>query len=149
MVQQYVSESWGDSAGIASAPLPPGCRRQLIWLLLLATGLTACAGRAPPLEFPGASQEGVASYYGARFHGRQTANGERFDMHAMTAAHPSLPFDTRVRVTHLDSGRQIVVRINDRGPFIKGRIIDLSRSAAEKLGMIRSGVARVRVERLN
>jgi rare lipoprotein A len=91
----------------------------------------------------------VASYYGARFHGRQTANGERFDMHAMTAAHPSLPFDTRVRVTHLDSGRQIVVRINDRGPFIKGRIIDLSRSAAEKLGMIRSGVARVRVERLN
>ncbi|MAA74934.1 MAG: septal ring lytic transglycosylase RlpA family lipoprotein [Salinisphaeraceae bacterium] len=149
MVQQYEGGSLSDSARIASALLQPGQLWRLTWLVLLAAGLAACAGRAPPLEFPGASQEGVASYYGARFHGRQTANGERFDMHAMTAAHPSLPFDTRVRVTHLDSGRQIVVRINDRGPFIKGRIIDLSRSAAEKLGMIRSGVARVRVERLN
>jgi rare lipoprotein A len=91
-------------------------------------------------------QEGVASYYADEFHGRPTANGETFDMHAFTAAHCVLPFNTRVRVTNLDNGRSVVVRINDRGPFIKGRIIDLSYGAARALNMIGPGTARVRLE---
>ncbi|XUU59910.1 septal ring lytic transglycosylase RlpA family protein [Erythrobacter sp. HA6-11] len=89
---------------------------------------------------------GTASFYGKRFHGRTTANGERFDMRAMTAAHRSLPFGSKVRVTNPSNGRQVVVRINDRGPFAKGRAIDLSRAAAEEIGMIRRGHARVEME---
>jgi len=91
-------------------------------------------------------QEGVASYYADQFHGRRTANGETFDMHALTAAHQTLPFNTRVRVTNLDNGRSVVVRINDRGPFVKGRIIDLSYGAAKNVGLIGPGTARVRLE---
>ena len=89
---------------------------------------------------------GIASYYGRRFHGRLTANGERFNMNAMTAAHKTLPFGTRVRVTNPRNGRSVVVRINDRGPFIAGRTIDLSRSAAQRIGMISSGHARVKLD---
>lgn len=87
-------------------------------------------------------QIGVASYYAS---GKRTASGESFNPDLLTAAHRSLPFDTKVRVEHIKSGRSVVVRINDRGPFISGRIIDLSRGAAKKLGIIKSGVARVRV----
>ena len=89
---------------------------------------------------------GVASYYGRRFHGRRTANGERFNMRAMTAAHKTLPFGTKVKVTNARNGRSVIVRINDRGPFIRGRTIDLSRGAAEQIGMIASGHARVKME---
>ncbi|WP_379550925.1 septal ring lytic transglycosylase RlpA family protein [Qipengyuania sp. DGS5-3] len=89
---------------------------------------------------------GVASYYGRRFHGRLTANGERFNMNAMTAAHKTLPFGTKVRVTNPRNGKSVTVRINDRGPFIKGRTIDLSRGAAQRIGMIASGHARVKME---
>jgi rare lipoprotein A len=88
---------------------------------------------------------GVASYYGGRFHGRLTASGARFDANGLTAAHRSLPFGTRVRVTHLATGRSVDVRITDRGPFVGGRIIDLSQGAAGVIGMHRQGVARVRV----
>ena len=88
----------------------------------------------------------TASFYGKRFHGRLTANGERFNMNAMTAAHKTLPFGTKVRVTYPRNGRSVVVRINDRGPFIRGRAIDLSRGAAAKLGFISSGHARVRLD---
>ncbi|WP_299426491.1 septal ring lytic transglycosylase RlpA family protein [uncultured Meiothermus sp.] len=94
-------------------------------------------------------QQGWASWYGPRFHGRLTANGERFNKFHMTAAHRTLPFNTRVRVTNLQNGRSIVVRINDRGPFIRGRIIDLSFEAARQLGMHRQGVIQVKVEILN
>jgi rare lipoprotein A len=94
----------------------------------------------------GDTQVGIASYYGGKFHGRKTANGERFDMNALTAAHKTLPLGTKVRVTHVKTGRSVVVRINDRGPFVKGRVIDLSRRAARELGMIQRGVAKVRVE---
>lgn len=93
-----------------------------------------------------ARQRGRASWYGSRFHGRRTASGERFNAYAHTAAHRSLPFGTRVRVTNLRNGRSVVVRINDRGPYSGGRIIDLSRAAAETIGMLRSGTAPVRVE---
>jgi rare lipoprotein A len=92
------------------------------------------------------SQTGIASYYGPGFQGKTTASGEPFEQEAMTAAHPSLPFGTSVRVTNLENGREVVVRINDRGPFVPGRIIDVSAAAAEKLGMVNSGVARVKVE---
>lgn len=90
--------------------------------------------------------QGIASWYGPGFHSRRTASGERFNQGAMTAAHRSLPFGTRVRVTNLRNGRSIVVRINDRGPYVGGRIIDLSAAAAKALGMVRSGIAPVRIE---
>jgi rare lipoprotein A len=92
---------------------------------------------------------GVASWYGGRFHGRKTANGERYDMHKLTAAHKSLPFGTKVRVTNSRNGKSVVVRINDRGPFVCSRVIDLSRGAASAVGMIEAGVARVRLEILS
>lgn len=91
-------------------------------------------------------EEGVASWYGPNFVGRPTANGEIFDPSELTAAHKFLPFDTRVLVTDLVSGRSVVVRINDRGPFVGDRIIDLSRAAADSIGMIGSGTARVRLQ---
>jgi rare lipoprotein A len=97
---------------------------------------------------PPGTQVGVASFYAHRFHGRKTASGTRYDMHAMTCAHPTLPFGTRLRVTELVSGRSVVVTVNDRGPFTGGRIVDVSYAAAKKLGMVERGVARVKVERL-
>jgi len=84
---------------------------------------------------------GVASYYGKKFHGRKTASGEVYDMYAMTAAHRTLPFGTIVEVENKKNGRKIIVKINDRGPFIPGRILDLSKGAAQKLGMIVDGTA--------
>jgi rare lipoprotein A len=91
-------------------------------------------------------QEGVVSWYGAQFHNRKTASGERFDSAAMTMAHPSLPFGTVARVTNLRNGRSVVVRVNDRGPFVGKRIADLSQAAATEIGMMRKGLAKVRIE---
>jgi rare lipoprotein A len=93
-----------------------------------------------------AHQVGMASWYGGKFHGRTTASGEPYDMNDLTAAHPNLPFGTKVRVTNLANGRSVVLRINDRGPYVKPRIIDVSRQAAERLGFRRAGLAKVRVE---
>ncbi|MEO5329061.1 MAG: septal ring lytic transglycosylase RlpA family protein [Magnetococcus sp. THC-1_WYH] len=92
--------------------------------------------------------EGIASWYGPNFHGEDTANGEFFDMYGMTAAHKTLPLPMTVRVTNLDNGRETVVRVNDRGPFIGDRIIDLSKSAAKELGFLDKGTAKVRIEAL-
>ena len=89
---------------------------------------------------------GVASYYADKYHGKLTANGEIFDMHALTAAHPTYPFGTRVKVMHMENRRSVIVRINDRGPFVKGRVIDLSLAAAKQLRMVRSGLAQVTLE---
>jgi peptidoglycan lytic transglycosylase len=97
---------------------------------------------------PPGTQVGVASFYAHRFHGRRTASGVRYDMHEMTCAHPTHPFGTRLRVTDLTSGRSVVVTVTDRGPFTGGRIVDVSYAAAKKLGIVKRGVARVRVERL-
>jgi len=91
-------------------------------------------------------QRGLASWYGKRFHGNKTASGEPYDMYAMTAAHPTLPIPSYVRVTHLGNSRSVVVRVNDRGPFHPGRVIDLSYAAAFKLGFIQAGSAQVEVE---
>lgn len=115
-------------------------------LACLALLLSGCASSRYSLD--GYSAEGKASYYGTRHHGNKTANGERFDQNALTAAHRNLPFGTRVQVTNLKNGKTVVVRINDRGPYAKGRIIDLSRKAAEQIDMIRAGVVPVRVQRL-
>lgn len=90
-------------------------------------------------------ERGIASWYGRKFHGQQTANGERYDMHAMTAAHRELPLPSYVRVENLDNGREITVRVNDRGPFKRNRIIDLSREAASRLGMLEAGTAPVEI----
>lgn len=87
------------------------------------------------LETPVYEQTGTASWYGNKFHGRRTANGERYNMHAYTAAHKSLPFGTILRVTNLDNDKSVLVRVNDRGPYVRGRIIDLSRAAAEEIGV--------------
>jgi rare lipoprotein A len=136
--------------------------------LALALGAGACAHAPPPdREAPPApttrrtppprdpapdaaarAEVGVASYYAHRFHGRVTASGARYDMHALTCAHPTLPFGTRLRVTDLESGRSVVVTVTDRGPFAGGRIVDVSLAAAKRLGMVKRGLAKVRVERL-
>ncbi len=97
----------------------------------------------------GYDEVGIASWYGRDFHGKKTANGEIYDMHAMSAAHKTLPLPTMVRVTNLDNGRSVVVRVNDRGPFVKSRLIDLSYAAARALGYDRKGTARVRVQALS
>ncbi|WP_271438507.1 septal ring lytic transglycosylase RlpA family protein [Pontixanthobacter luteolus] len=108
----------------------------------------------PPLEIEEAKDarslgSGVASYYGRRFHGRKTANGERFNMNALTAAHRTLPFGTEVRVTNPRNGKSVTVRINDRGPFARSRTIDLSRAAATEIGLIKRGHGTVELEVLN
>ena len=123
--------------------------------------LGACARPPPPGTYRvrgktyrplpsahGYAEVGTASWYGPGFHGRRTASGEVYDMYAPTAAHRTLPLGTRVRVTRLDNGRSVVARINDRGPFVDGRIIDLSYALAERLDMVERGTARVRVEAL-
>ena len=110
-------------------------------------GLVGCAtGRDMTRAPVGFKQTGEASWYGQDFHGKPTASGEPYDMWAHTAAHRELPFGSVVRVTHLGTGANTVVRINDRGPFAHGRIIDLSRAAARDLGLDRAGVGRVRIE---
>lgn len=128
--------------------LPLQTSLRLLLALVAMLLLAGCAGRGAPgisgTSMVG-SEEGIASYYGDRYHGRQTASGERFDQRGLTAAHRTLPFGTRVRVIHLDNGRETVVRINDRGPFVRGRVIDLSRRAAEELDMLRDGTAPVRI----
>lgn len=103
----------------------------------------------PQTERRAFSEDGLASWYGRRFHGKKTASGELYDMYAMTAAHPTLPIPSYARVTSLSSGKSVVVRINDRGPFHSSRVIDLSYTAAHKLGILGNGSARVRVESLD
>jgi rare lipoprotein A len=133
-------------------PVSPASRGGVRLLTLAATllvlgGCSLVTRPTPPPPFPetGEVETGMASWYGPGFHGRTTANGETYDQEAMTAAHKTLAFNTVVRVDNLDNGRSIRVRINDRGPFVDGRIIDLSRRAARELDMIGAGIARVRV----
>ena len=110
---------------------------------------TVAGRRYTPRVQPNYQAEGLASWYGPKFHGKPTANGEIFDQYALTAAHKTLPLPSKVRVTNLDNGRQLVVRVNDRGPFVGDRIIDLSRRSAQLLGVEKVGVAPVRLELLD
>ena len=153
-------------------------RLALLWIIVVTAAMSSSCttyqrtyspdGQQPPLRQPptqrpytidgkryeplashqGFEQEGLASSYGSDFHGRRTSNGETFDMNAMTAAHKTLPMGVSVRVQHKRSGKEVVVRINDRGPFVGGRIIDLSEYAAERLGMLQEGLAPVRLTAL-
>ena len=100
--------------------------------------------KGPTLDY--GYQTGMASYYGSEFHGRPTSSGEIFDMNGMTAAHQTLPLGTVIRVTHLGNHKSVVVKVNDRGPFVGDRILDLSYGAARQLGMVQEGVARVRID---
>ena len=147
--------------------------RSLLAILLAGLVLLSCGGKKiPPAQGPGKqkatqkpytvlgkryeplkthvgfTQEGVASWYGKDFHGKKTSNGEVYDMHAMTAAHKTLPLGVFVKVRNRENGQEIVVRVNDRGPFVKNRIIDLSYTAAKKLDVDKKGTAPVRIEAL-
>jgi len=134
---------------------------QLISILLIICLISGCSSsvryanlksRNTPKQasvtnfYTGQIISGEASYYGPKFHGRQTANGETFDMYKKTAAHKELPFETLVRVTNLQNKKSVVVRINDRGPFAGDRILDLSYQAARDIDMISTGVAKVKIE---
>ncbi|MGP9820816.1 septal ring lytic transglycosylase RlpA family protein [Salinarimonas sp. NSM] len=121
----------------------------LLSTALLSTPLLAPQARAHPVDGAAGAIHAAtvhASWYGPGFHGRRTASGERYDMDALTAAHKTLPFGTKVRVTNVANGKSVVVRITDRGPFVRGREIDLSRGAARAVGMLASGTAQVRME---
>lgn len=122
--------------------------RSMLFVALTALVMSACASGPTVTSPDGQSHtvEGVASWYGEQFHGNQTASGETYNMYQHTAAHRTLPFGTRVRVTRRDNGRAVVVRINDRGPFADDRIIDLSYAAAAEVGMINDGLAPVELE---
>ena len=121
--------------------------KQLLGACALLSLLAGCASH--DIDPRGYDKTGTASYYGARHHGKRTASGEPFNQHALTAAHPGLPFGTRVLVTNLRNDESVVVRINDRGPHTRGRLIDLSREAARQLDMLGSGTAKVRVQGLS
>lgn len=133
-------------------------KRRLDWkpmrhgLLAMAFAISACASSIQPAssEKPSVTfeQTGDASWYGPGFAGRKTANGEIFDPTQLTCAHRKLKFGTKVRVTNLSNGKSVVVRVNDRGPYAKGRIIDLSHEAAKRIDMVEKGHAKVRVEAL-
>ena len=113
-----------------------------------SASLSPVPGTTSPADAAGeVIERGRATWYGPKFHGKRTASGERFDMHALTAAHKTLPFGTMVRVRSLRNGREVVVRINDRGPFAKGRVIDLSQAAMKALGLRARGVVRVELLR--
>ncbi len=124
-------------------------RRTLLCAILAALALGGCARRKrlPAARPPalGYSEVGLASWYGYPYHGRPASSGEIYDMEELTAAHRTLPFGAHVLVENLENGRRVEVRINDRGPFVRGRIIDLSRAAARRIGLLGPGVARVRL----
>ncbi len=123
--------------------LKAGC--SLTFLLAIGCGGARQTKISNPVARVGAVEEGIASWYGEPYHGRRTANGEVYDMEQMTAAHPSLPFETWVLVRNLGNRQSAQVRITDRGPFVKGRIIDLSRGAAREIDLIRLGVTKVKL----
>lgn len=122
---------------------------RLIFILLATLLLTGCSdsgSKNPTQPTTGYYQTGIASWYGGEFHGRRTASGEIFDKNALTAAHPTLSFNTWVMVTNLENGYRVTVKINDRGPSVDGRIIDVSEKAAGELGMKNAGLAQVALE---
>jgi rare lipoprotein A len=150
-----LSNSQTNGRRFAKAPSPRTGPALLALLLSLAGFLPGWASQprstnrsasAPIGAEPSSVSNGVASYYGKDHHGKKTANGEVFDMYKLTAAHRSLPFGTQVKVTNLSNQRSVIVRINDRGPYYQGRIIDLSLAAAKSLEMVEAGITQVKLE---
>ena len=120
--------------------------KKLIIVLLVLVNLAACHRKSTPsTSVTNCEQTGIASYYAGKFIGRLTANGEVYDATKFTAAHKTLPFGTMVKVTNLSNHKSVIVRINDRGPFVAGRIIDLSEAAAKKIDMMQAGVQKVTI----
>jgi len=152
--EQCRSGGWGDLRGTRGWLCLP-----VVVGMLLPAVLSGCAStvfrpqRQPllmplPRPEPPMGQQAVASWYGPGFHGNPTASGEIYNENALTAAHPTLPLGTPVEVTNLANGKSVWVRITDRGPYVRGRAIDLSRGAAQKLGMVKAGLSRVRIKLL-
>jgi rare lipoprotein A len=117
----------------------------MLVIFLLSVSCSTINAQSPD-EATGFSETGKASFYAAKYQSRTTASGEKYDQNAKTAAHRTLPFGTRVKVTNVENGKSVVVKINDRGPFVKGRIIDLSKSAFKQIGETALGVIKVRIE---
>jgi rare lipoprotein A len=142
----------GGQTNSKQAPAEAGTSGNVLASLFSGTADKPDAGKAnsrgTARGSAGAAGTGIASFYGGRHHGGPTASGERFNQNAMTAAHRSAPLGSQMRVTNLNNGKSVVVRINDRGPYIGGRIIDVSKGAAEALGFISAGLARVKLERV-
>lgn len=126
----------------------PGGAPVARWALVAAAGLVLLGVAGCSTHNLPTAHEGLASWYGPGFHGGKTASGETYDQYGLTAAHPSWPLGTKARVTNLDNGRSVTVRINDRGPYVDGRVLDLSYAAARALGMVGDGVCSVRIEPL-
>jgi rare lipoprotein A len=143
LVQPVTARSIG--LGAALVVLATGCAVVRPAPVAVPPTLPGPSPTTGPPSSPGTDQTGVASWYGERHHGRRTANGESYDMQALTAAHPTLPFGTIVAVTNLRNGRTVEVRINDRGPHVGGRLIDLSYAAARAVGLLEMGIGTVRV----
>ena len=132
---------------------------RIFFIFFILITIIACAPKYKPIKIykvPGSkryfikySEIGSASWYGKKFHGRPTASGEIYDMYKLTAAHKKLPLGTYVKVTNLSNGKSVIVKINDRGPYVKGRIIDLSYAAAKKIGMVKKGVQKVKIEAIS
>ena len=162
-VRNCETAEWNTSGSLSTEP---ALRFKWIFLLIAVAAIFGCssvdtshrtsepsprpykvAGKwyQPRSHAHGFQQKGIASWYGKKFHGRKTSNGETYDMYGISAAHKTLPFNTVVRVHNLDNGKKIEVRINDRGPFIRGRIIDLSYGAAKIIGLVGPGTARVKI----
>jgi len=137
-----MSKRRGVIAVFASAAFLAACHN----LPVPSTPIPSAPSESTETSHPAFTQVGLASWYGPHFDGKLTADGERFDMHALTAAHRTLPINSYVRVTNLANDRSVIVRINDRGPYAANRIIDLSARAARELGIRRGGIARVRIE---
>jgi rare lipoprotein A len=148
----------GPSQDRGVTTMTAGTAGRILAAVLAAALLAACAAAPRQVAHsqrgsgtaavPRGAEVGIASWYGPGFQGRRTASGQRYDMYAMTAAHKTLPFGTRVRVTNLANRRSVVLTINDRGPFVKGRIIDVSKRAAQALGFERQGKTKVSVQTL-
>jgi rare lipoprotein A len=147
---QTIAQSWLADGPMDHAPAGRRLASLIVAVAFAAILLAVPAPNAhvPPQadEAPAWTQNGKVSWYGPGFQGRRTANGEIFDTHEMTMAHRSLAFGSKVRVTNLDNGRSIVVRVNDRGPYVGGRIADLSHAAASRLGFVEDGVVHARIE---
>lgn len=133
----------------AGRPLRQRLSSLALGLMLCSALLSACASHRLSRPMSGTTQRGIASWYGEPFHGRKTASGETYDMHGLSAAHRELPLGTRIEVHNLENGRRVELRVNDRGPFVRGRILDLSYGAAKALDVVRAGLAKVEIRVLD